>query len=161
MTPAWISEAKNYIGLKEIKGLSTNLTIKAWLQKLKAWWSDDETAWCGTFVAHCMQVAGVPLPKNWYRAKDWLTWGVAVQSPLVGCVVVFERVGGGHVGFVVGKDTRGRLMVLGGNQGDAVSVVPFDESRVAGYRIPLGAVGLSSTLPLFDASRLASSSKES
>ena len=53
-----------------------------------------------------------------------------LQAPTVGCVVVFEREGGGHVGLVVGADTKGRLLVLGGNQGDAVSIAPFDRSRV-------------------------------
>jgi hypothetical protein len=52
-------------------------------------------------------------------------------------VVVFNRQGGGHVGFVVGRDARGRLIVRGGNQGDMVSDAPFDTARVAGYRWPL------------------------
>ena len=33
-------------------------------------------------------------------------------------------------------DIDKNLMVLGGNQGDAVKVSPFDVSRVAGYRWP-------------------------
>jgi len=70
------------------------------------------------------------------RAKDWLNWGVELKNPCVGCVVVFEREGGGHVGFVVGKDIDNNLMVLGGNQCDAVKVSPFDVSRVVGYRWP-------------------------
>jgi hypothetical protein len=37
------------------------------------------------------------------------------------------------VGFVVGKDKQGNLMVLGGNQGNAVNIKPFATSRVAGY----------------------------
>jgi uncharacterized protein (TIGR02594 family) len=135
---SWIHEAKKHIGLKEIKGSGTNLTIKSWLSTLRAWWSDDETPWCGTFAAHCMKSAGYQLPKHWYRAKDWLNWGIAITTPCYGCVVVFERAGGGHVGFVVGKDNKGRLMVLGGNQDDAVSVAPFEKYRVAGYRMPVG-----------------------
>jgi uncharacterized protein (TIGR02594 family) len=133
---SWIHEAKKHIGLKEVKGTGTNLTIKTWLSNLSAWWSDDETPWCGTFVAHCIKTAGYPLPKHWYRAKDWLNWGVEIKQPCYGCIVVFERSGGGHVGFVVGKDKLDRLMVLGGNQGDAVSISPFARSRVAGYRMP-------------------------
>jgi uncharacterized protein (TIGR02594 family) len=134
----WIDEAKKHIGLKEIKGKSTNLTIESWLSSLRSWWLDDETPWCGTFVAHCMKSTGCTLPKHWYRAKDWLNWGHSIIEPCYGCVVVFTRKGGGHVGFVVGLDNRGRLMVLGGNQSDAVSIIPFDKSRVAGYRLPVG-----------------------
>lgn len=135
---AWVEEANRHIGLKEIKGFATNLTIKAWLVDLKAWWTDDEKPWCGALIAHCFKLAGIPLPRHWYRALDWLNWGIEIQSPCLGCVVVFSRLGGGHVGFVVGLDKQGRLMVLGGNQGDKVSIVPFDKYRVAGYRMPLG-----------------------
>lgn len=143
----WLNEAYKHIGLKEIKGAGTNLTIKSWLSNLRSWWSDDETPWCGTFVAHCIKTSGYQLPKHWYRAKDWLNWGVTIDKPCYGCIVVFERTGGGHVGFVVGKDKLGRLLVLGGNQGDAVSTVPFDINRVAGYRMP-DSVTLRTPLPL-------------
>jgi hypothetical protein len=54
-------------------------------------------------------------------------------------VVVFKRDGGGHVGFVVGKDQAGNLMVLGGNQSDSVNIKPFKTDRVVGYRWPVGA----------------------
>ena len=62
-----------------------------------------------------------------------LNTGTRLDKPAYGCVVVFDRAGGGHVGFVVGKDKQGNLMVLGGNQGDAVNIKPFATSRVAGY----------------------------
>jgi hypothetical protein len=42
----------------------------------------------------------------------------------------------GHVGFVAGQDRAGNLMVLGGNQGDAVSIKPFARGRVLGFRWP-------------------------
>ena len=41
-----------------------------------------------------------------------------------------------NVGFVVGQDVNKNLMVLGGNQGDAVKVSPFQIERVAGFRWP-------------------------
>lgn len=134
--PLWIVEANRHMGLKEIKGAKTNNFIAIWLKNLKAWWTDDETPWCGTFVAHCIQTCNLKLPKDWMRAKAWLNWGQALIKPLVGCVVVFERKGGGHVGFVIGRDKSGNLMVLGGNQGDSVKISPFSEDRVVGYRWP-------------------------
>jgi len=42
----------------------------------------------------------------------------------------------GHVGFVAGADRNGNLLVLGGNQGDAVSINRFSRGRVLGYRWP-------------------------
>ena len=138
--PPWLAAAQKYVGLAEIPGKDTAPTISRWLRDLKAWWSDDETPWCGTFVAATMREAGIPLPKHWYRAKAWLEWGVKLDRPAVGCVVVFERTGGGHVGYVVGYDQQGRILVLGGNQGNRVSIAPFTIDRLAGYRWPMEAI---------------------
>lgn len=134
--PPWLVEARKHEGLAEIPGPKTNDIIGRWLKQLGAWWTDDETPWCGTFVAHCMQVASVTLPKNWMRAKAWADWGIKLSAPELGCVVVFERTGGGHVGFVIGRTIAGNLLVLGGNQGDRVKVSEFSRQRVVGYYWP-------------------------
>lgn len=158
--PKWLTEARAHVGLAEIPGPKHSAKILNWLKDLKAWWSEDETPWCGTFVAHCMQAAGFDRPKNWMRAKDWATWGVAVANPTLGCVVVFERVGGGHVGFVVGTDDKDRIMVLGGNQGNKVSIMPFDRARAVAYRIPANYFVPPEKLPLLASAGVASSSNE-
>jgi uncharacterized protein (TIGR02594 family) len=132
----WIVEAKKHIGLKEIPGPKHNSVILGWLKSLKAWWSEDETPWCGTFVAHCMKTCNISVPNNWMRALAWAEWGVKLSSPVNGCVVVFKRAGGGHVGFVMGQTTDGFLSVLGGNQGNSVTVAKFDKGRVVGYYWP-------------------------
>lgn len=134
--PAWLVIARKHLGLTEIPGKATHPTIRRWLIDLKAWWTDDETPWCGTFVAAVMREAGHALPKHWYRARAWLEWGAPLPRPILGAVVVYARGGAGHVGFVVGLDRTGRIVTLGGNQGNAVSVAPFDPSRVLGYRWP-------------------------
>lgn len=148
--PPWLIYARKFIGLAEIPGKEHSPIIVSWLTRLKAWWKDDEVPWCGTFVAQCFSVHELLLPKHWYRAKDWLNWGVKLSAPEVGCVVVYERTGGGHVGFVVGQDASGYLMTLGGNQGNRVSVAPFDRSRVLGYRWPAGIVVMIAPLPIVD-----------
>lgn len=137
VAPPWLANAEKHVGLAEIPGKDTAPTIRRWLLALKAWWQDDETPWCGVYVAEAMREAGMPLPQHWYRAKGWLDWGYKLDAPVFGCVVIFEREGGGHVGFAVGRNADGRLLVLGGNQGNRVSVAPFDQSRVIGYRWPL------------------------
>ena len=137
--PAWLVEARRHIGLRELPGAPTAPAIARWLQQLGAWWRDDETPWCGTAVAAWMQAVGVgPLPKFWMRAKAWAEWGQGLGAPAPGCVVVFERQGGGHVGLVVGEDAAGNLLVLGGNQGDAVNVRAFPRARALAYRWPPG-----------------------
>lgn len=136
--PIWMFEARKYLGLAEIPGPRHNPVIVGWLARLKAWWAEDETPWCGTFVAHVMDTAGFALPKFWMRAKAWADWGERLGAPVTGCIVVFDRDGGGHVGFVVGRTAQGHLMVLGGNQGNRVSIAPFDRARVLAYVWPPG-----------------------
>lgn len=135
-TPLWVSIARLDLGVREIPGAPTTPKIKEWLQRLKAWWTDDETPWCGVAVAAWMQQAGCAVPKHWYRAKGWLNWGEELSGPTMGAVVIFERKGGGHVAIVVGRSYAGDLMCIGGNQGNAVTIAPFDHSRVISYRWP-------------------------
>ena len=132
----WIAEARKYIGLTEIPGKNHNPTILNWLHGLKAWWKDDETPWSGVFAAHCLRVGNRDIPKDWMRAKEYAFCGKRLTNPAYGCLVVFTRQGGGHVGFVVGKDKAGNLLVLGGNQGNRVSIAAFPTSRVAAYVWP-------------------------
>lgn len=132
----WITEARKFVGLTEIPGKQHNPTIVNWLSTLRAWWSDDETPWCGTFVAHCCREAGRDVPANWFRALAWQDAGTRLSTPAFGCIAVFSRVGGGHVGFVVGRDRQGNIMVLGGNQGNKVSIARFDPARVTAYVWP-------------------------
>lgn len=135
----WIEEAKKHIGLKEIPGPKHNPVILGWLDAMKApsWLErSDETAWCGLMTAYCMKQSGVAVPTYWMRALAWSEWGVKLSKPIDGCVVVFKRTGGGHVGFVMGETKDGYLSVLGGNQGNAVTIAKFDKSRVVGYYWP-------------------------
>ncbi len=134
--PPWIARARSYLGLAEIPGPGTHPTIARWLGALGGWWSDDETAWCGTFVAACLTETGQPKPRAWFRARAYLEYGHQIDRMAYGSIVVFERGGGGHVGFVVGRDARNRVMCLGGNQGNRVSIAPFETWRILGYRWP-------------------------
>lgn len=133
--PTWVMLARGNIGMREIPGAPTEPKIAGWLKSLGAWWRDDETPWCGTAVAAWMQASHVEIPRAWYRAIAWLDWGFPCE-PCTGAVAVFKRPGGGHVGLVVGRDRLGRLMILGGNQGDAVSIAPFTRDRLLGCRWP-------------------------
>lgn len=139
MAPRWLAIAYGDVGLREIPGKEHAPKITQWLVELGAWWRDDETPWCGVAVAAWMRQAGITLPKHWYRAKAWAdgTWGTLLDRPIIGCVVVFDRVGGGHVGLLHGIDAKGVLQVIGGNQGNAVSIAGFP-GRVARYVWPPG-----------------------
>lgn len=138
--PFWLDIARKYEGLREIPGPRHNRTIQQWLDRLGLPWSDDETAWCGTYVGGVLLEAGLPVVKGPAGARNWLKLPVELDRPAVGCVVVFWRGSRsgwqGHVGFVVGRDRHGNLMVLGGNQKNMVRIDPFSLDRVLGYRWP-------------------------
>lgn len=133
---AWMIEAKKHIGLREDASKTKhNPTILKWLKSLGAWWSEDETAWCGTFIAHCLKVAGVKYPKHWYRALDYVNYGAKLSKPAYGCVAIKSRKGGGHVCFVVGRDSKtGKLVCLGGNQSNMVCYALYAESEFQEFR---------------------------
>jgi uncharacterized protein (TIGR02594 family) len=135
----WMKTARESVGLKEVARPKHNTKIQAWLAKLGAWWRDDETPWCGTFVAHCLRENGLPVPKHWYRALAWKEYGSNLRPTHVceGAILVFARAGGGHVGFYVGED-RFYYRVLGGNQSNAVNVMRIAKSRCVAIRWPKG-----------------------
>lgn len=135
--PPWIDEARKHVGVREIKGPEHEWRIVRWWKAIRRGGiKDDETPWCAAFVGGCLEACGV-ISTRYESAKSYLSWGRKLTKPLYGCVVIFDRDGGGHVGFVVGKDSLGRLMVLGGNQGDEVNVRAFTSDRVLGYRWPM------------------------
>jgi uncharacterized protein (TIGR02594 family) len=134
----WITEAKKYIGEREIKGAQHNPLIVQWWKDIKRGGiKDDETPWCAAFVGAMLERVGIQSTR-FESAKSYLQWGEKLDKPIPGCIVVFTRDGGGHVGFVVGQTRGGSLVVLGGNQSDAVNYKAFSRTRVTGYRWPAG-----------------------
>jgi uncharacterized protein (TIGR02594 family) len=136
--PFWLTFARRDIGLKEIPGARHEPRILQMWRRVGAWFSDDETPWCGGFMGQWFIQCGIAPPKDCWRAKNWLEWGKAIDEPVLGCVVIFGRDGGAHVAYVVGKTSDGYLACLGGNQGNTVSIAKFPYGRVLGYRIPPG-----------------------
>lgn len=143
----WLAFARLQLGIKEVPGPGQNPAIQAMFrdaftavgqaEKLKLpVWRDESTPWCGVFVAyvlaHCDLAHRIPL--GFPLARAWQRAGAKLEEPAYGCVVVFSRGAGGHVGFVVGRDQNNHLLVLGGNQGDSVSIRPFNRNRVLAYR---------------------------
>lgn len=146
--PKWLTEARKHIGLSEIKGREHSAEIlQFWKDIKRGGIKDDETAWCAAFVGAMLERSGVK-SSRFESAKSYLEWGGLIGSPVLGCIVVFTRQGGGHVGFAVGRDKAGNLLVLGGNQGDEVSIRAFPVSRVSGYRWPAGVAAALEPLPL-------------
>ena len=164
---AWVAVARDLIGVHEGIGPAVNPVIIDWARQEGGWverfYQDDEIPWCGLFVGHCLQSAGIEGPKNPLSALAWADWGqaLALDHLCVGAVLVFKRTGGGHVGFYVGEDPDGQaLHVLGGNQADQVSVTRIQRARLFAARWPAG-LSKEGLGPLRQSLALAFSQKES
>lgn len=164
---AWIVEATKHIGLKEIPGPKHNQTILQWVKNLGGWFTDDETPWCGTFIAQCLKEAGRGVPKHWYRALAYESYGTRLAKPAYGCIGVMSRTGGGHVTFIVGETKDSKYLVgLGGNQSNAVNLMKFEKSRFTAFVWPTYDNGVASSpypdrykLPKYDNSLKTSSNE--
>jgi uncharacterized protein (TIGR02594 family) len=137
--PLWLTAARKKIGTREVVGRLHNATIVGWLRTLGAWWFEDETPWCGTFVAACLKEAGLPYAIAWYRALAWQDYGLRLRTDRLspGAILVFGRSGGGHVGFYLGE-TATAYRVLGGNQSNRVCEAWIAKDRLVAARWPRG-----------------------
>jgi uncharacterized protein (TIGR02594 family) len=96
---------------------------------------DDQTYWCSAFCVWVMEQAGYTSTKSAW-ARSWLDWGKEIDRPERGAITVFSRgPRSGHVAFYLAH-TNTTIRVLGGNQGDAVSIADHDRSNFLGYRWP-------------------------
>ena len=129
------------IGLTEGAGARNNPVILDWASDLGIAYTGDDIAWCGLFVAHCIG-ATLPeeaLPTNPLGARAWMKFGSPCR-PKLGAVMVFWRgkpAGWqGHVGFYAGEEADGTFHILGGNQGNRVSIARIAKGRLLGARWP-------------------------
>ena len=134
--PRVLVEALALYGTRETAGAANNPTILAWAKEtgLDRDYRSDDVAWCGLFVATVFKRAGFEPVKAPLWARNWAAFGTKADKASLGDVLVFERAGGGgHVGLYVGEDASA-YHVLGGNQGDAVSIVRVAKSRCLAVR---------------------------
>jgi uncharacterized protein (TIGR02594 family) len=94
-------------------------------------------AWCAAFVGAVLHKHGVK-GTGAVNARSYLSWGKGTTTPVQGDVVVLWRGSPsswqGHVGFYAGTDANGNILILGGNQGDKVSIEAYNPKRLLAYR---------------------------
>lgn len=139
MTNPIYSIAESHVGLREFPGATHNpAVVQMFADSGHAWVQDDETPWCAAFVGSVLAQAGVQ-GTGALNARSYLDWGqeVPLERAQRGDIVVFWRGSRdgwqGHVGFYHGIDGN-NILVLGGNQGNAVSVAPYSADRLLGVR---------------------------
>jgi len=126
----------NY-GLSEIDGPANNPKIIEFFDEIGFNWVDSEdTAWCSASLNYFAKEKGYERSGK-LDARSWLKVGERVLEPQLGDVVVFwrERPDSwkGHVGIYINKNTK-YVYVLGGNQGNMISIMAYPIDRVLGYR---------------------------
>jgi uncharacterized protein (TIGR02594 family) len=136
VTPYQIAE--RFIGLREIVGPLHSPLVLAMLQLDAKWVEEDETPWCSAFVNAIAWLLKLERTRN-LAARSWLKSGLPVPltSAEVGWdIAVLSRPPSptsGHVGFYAGHSDM-TISLLGGNQGNAVSVATFSRSRLVQIR---------------------------
>lgn len=131
--------AQRFVGVKEIPGAESNSAVLAMLRLDAQWPDNDEVPWCSAFVNYVAWLLRLPRSKA-LNARSWLNVGQPINlqdaEPGLDVVVLWRGSADsaqGHVGFFAGLDGE-RVLLLGGNQGDAVCVAGFDKARVIGVR---------------------------
>lgn len=130
-------EALALYGTRETAGPGNTPAIMDWAREIGPGiakiYTADSVPWCGLFAAIVAKRAGKSLPESPLWARAWASWGTRSPVAMLGDILVFVRPGGGHVGLYV-AETSSEYAVLGGNQGDAVSIVLIAKSRCIAVR---------------------------
>ena len=138
--------AQRYVGIQEL-AQGEHPLIQWWLslcgqESLRL---PDETPWCSAFANGIALELRLPRSKS-LRARSWLLTGMPtrLENALPAFdVVVINRKGDpsadvidspGHVGFYAGRRADGKVLILGGNQGNAVSIAALPTDQVLGVR---------------------------
>lgn len=138
--------AQRFVGSKEVPGTTSNPQVLAMLRLDENWPQDDSVPWCSAFANYVAWLLRLPRSKS-LRARSWLNVGqvISLEEAEPGFdVVIFKRGTGsqpgpevidapGHVGFFAGVDGS-KILVLGGNQSDSVSIAGYPKNALLGVR---------------------------
>ena len=125
LSTPWMNTAISQIGTKEIYGSKYNPLILGY-HSTTGGFKDDETAWCSSFVNWVFKQNDIK-GTNSAMALSWRNWGQNLgDTPAYGSIAVFDYgKGKGHARFVAGKNSKGKLIILGENQSNQVKYSAF------------------------------------
>lgn len=141
LEPRWLSLARAELGVKEVSGNQDSAAILGYWARadLRGIANHDEVPWCAAFVGAMLKSANC-MASGQANARSYEAYGRRLETPCLGAVVVLSRPPStwqGHVAFYLGTNLqRGHVRLIGGNQGDAVSIADFALDRVIAYRWP-------------------------
>lgn len=140
--------AQVFVGTEEVAGDADNPFIRWCHASTTMGEQADSVPWCSSFLNRLCWMLRLPR-SNSALARSWLSVGVPVLGPTDQAragydVVVIKRGVGdqpgpenmtapGHVGLFAGFE-GGDVLILGGNQSDAVNIKRFSRGRILGIR---------------------------
>jgi uncharacterized protein (TIGR02594 family) len=135
--PKLLVEGLKTFNVVEGKGKLNNEVIMSWADYtgLSSQYKEDSIPWCGLWMAYVAKRANWKAVNKPLWARNWLQFGVSADIPMLGDILIFSRGVGGHVGLYVGEDEEA-FHVLGGNQGDKVSIARISKKRLLDARRP-------------------------
>ncbi|GHT17571.1 hypothetical protein FACS189429_1920 [Bacteroidia bacterium] len=133
--PRWMSIAKGELGVSEWDP-GDNPAIVSY-HATTGGFKNDETHWCSSFANWTFEQAGIEGTGS-AKALSWATWGQTLSKPAYGSLAIIDYGGGkGHVGFVAGVNSKGKIILLGGNQSDMVKYSAFTANSIFRYVYPI------------------------
>lgn len=135
LMPPWMGEMHRRMGLHEIRD---NAALTAWL-KIGRWLGNPKNLpWCGDAVETCI-VKTLPdelVPNNPFFAQAWKDFGNDAGGFRVGAIGVIRwSATSGHVGIEAAR-ANGKILLLGGNQSNAINLTWFPETKFIAHRWP-------------------------
>lgn len=137
--PPWLARMVALRGLYERSGSADNPVIlemaRACGGQISATYKHDEIPWCALAVGYVLHASGYPTTDS-LLALSYTKYGRRLSGPAVGAIAAKKRDGGGHVFLVLGRDSAGRIVGIGGNQSDMVCDEEFDAEAIVSYTWP-------------------------
>jgi uncharacterized protein (TIGR02594 family) len=130
--------ASRFFGIHEVAGAVHNPIIVAMLSLDNKWAVEDEIPWCSAFINFICFILGIPRSHS-LAARSWVTIGseIPLSEAKPGFTIVVLKRGTnpsqGHVAFYASQDEN-EVILLGGNQGNSVSLSRFKKSDVIAVR---------------------------
>ncbi len=134
----WLRVARAELGVRNFAVGSSNPRVTEFHAGTTIQGYDDKANWCSSFVHWSLARVGIAGTAS-ALARSWLDWGDALNEPRPGCITVLWREDPqswkGHVGFFVRSDGAD-VLLLGGNQLEAVREHRYARTQVLAYRWP-------------------------
>lgn len=110
----------------------------------------EKGPWCASFMNWCMSKSGYKYAKSSSSLctlhNDYKHNFKKIETPIYGCIVVYKHTSKwkGHIGFLYGKDSNEKYLLLGGNQSNTIKLSRYGDftsskqtKKLVGFYVPV------------------------